>query len=139
MKAITLWQPWAQLCVLGVKRVETRGYNTNIRGQVAIHAAKKDVTEQFLIYTPVWEKEYFYKNGIRLVAKLPRGVVVGTVEIVDCVPIEKLYGTQYDTPQERAFGDWSPGRYGWIMKEPVLFDKPVPAIGRQGFWNWEGV
>jgi len=56
----------------------------------------------------------------------------------DGVPIERLYGSRYDTPKERAFGDWSPGRWGWILRNPVLFEKPVPARGAQGFWNWEG-
>lgn len=22
-------------------------------------------------------------------------------------------------------------------KQPVLFEKPIPARGRQGLWNWE--
>ena len=41
MKAVSLWQPWASLIVHGIKGVETRGYPTNVRGRVAIHATKK--------------------------------------------------------------------------------------------------
>lgn len=41
MKAISLWQPWASLIAAGVKSIETRGWPTNYRGQIAIHAAKR--------------------------------------------------------------------------------------------------
>jgi hypothetical protein len=119
MRAITLWQPWAQLIVTGAKRVETRHWPTNIRGVIAIHAAKRklDLTSF---------------HGV-----LPLGAVVGTVELVDCIRIEELYGSEYDSPAERSYGDWSPGRYGWLLRNPVLFDAPVPARGSQGFWRWE--
>lgn len=42
MKAITLHQPWASLIALGVKTVETRSWNTNYRGTLAIHAGLHD-------------------------------------------------------------------------------------------------
>lgn len=52
MKAITLWQPWASLLACGAKGYETRSWATSYRGQIAIHAAKKDIYSiifQFLI------------------------------------------------------------------------------------------
>ena len=136
MKAITLWQPWAQLCVLGEKLVETRGYKTNVRGRVAIHAAKSDHSG-ILLHIPMKELAFFQQAGVCGIPGPPLGAVVGTVEIVDCRPLAKLAGTKYDTPKERAFGDWSEGRWGWIMQNPVLFKKPIPAKGAQGFWIWK--
>ena len=62
--------------------------------------------------------------------------VVGTVEIVDCVPVEEVVGAL--TPQERALGDYSPGRWAWVLKNPVMFDMPIYARGKQGWWEWEG-
>lgn len=135
MKAITLWQPWAQLCPKGEKLIETRSWNTNYRGRVAIHAAKSDHSG-ILLHMPMRELAFFQAAGVCGIPEPPRGVVVGTVEIENCVPIERLYGSRYDTPKERAFGDWSPGRYGWILRAPVLFKKPIPARGGQGFWEW---
>jgi len=139
MKAISLWQPWAQLCVLGEKRIETRGYKTNVRGRVAIHAAMKPLQ----ITTEL--RPFFFQHGLSFFqrgAKMPSGLalgaIVGTVEIIDCVPLAELVGGPYDTPKERASGDWSEGRWGWILRDPVCFEAPVPAKGRQGFWNWEG-
>jgi hypothetical protein len=40
IKAISLWQPWASLMALGLKRHETRHWPTAYRGPIAIHAAK---------------------------------------------------------------------------------------------------
>ncbi len=52
--------------------------------------------------------------------------------------LQSVYDQIINILKERAFGDWSPGRFGWILRNPVLFDKPIPAKGAQGFWNWEG-
>ena len=41
MKVITLIQPWATLIMLQEKKIETRSWSTNIRGEIAIHAGKK--------------------------------------------------------------------------------------------------
>lgn len=41
MKAYTVYQPYAYATVAGLKHYETRPRRTNIRGRVAVHAAKK--------------------------------------------------------------------------------------------------
>ena len=41
------------------------------------------------------------------------------------------------TGKELLFGDFSEGRYAWKLANPVLFEKPIPARGHQGFWKWE--
>ena len=42
MKAITVIQPWASLLAEGAKLYETRSWKTNYRGEILIHAGKKD-------------------------------------------------------------------------------------------------
>lgn len=37
---------------------------------------------------------------------------------------------------ERPFGDFSPGRYSWLLADVEPVDPPVPAKGRQGLWEW---
>lgn len=145
MKAISLWQPWANLVIYGDKRIETRSWKTNYRGRIAIHATrhKKFPHEVWAAiadtlgidpakYKGSWL--YYTEHGV---GSWSFGVILGTVGIVDCVPIEELYGTEYDTPKERALGDWSEGRYGWILKAPERFKQPIPARGAQGLWTWE--
>ena len=73
---------------------------------------------------------YYTECGIRT----DYGAVVGTVEIVDCVPVEKIMDKL--TPLEMALGDYSPGRFAWVLENPVMFDTPIPARGQQGWWEW---
>jgi hypothetical protein len=40
LKILSVWGPWAQLLVLGIKDVENRRWSTPYRGPVAIHASK---------------------------------------------------------------------------------------------------
>ena len=46
----------------------------------------------------------------------------------------------YETRPQRTSirGRYSPGRFAWVLQNPVMFDKPIPARGKQGWWNWEG-
>ena len=39
-KALTIAQPWATLVAIGAKQIETRSWQTNYRGDIAIHAGK---------------------------------------------------------------------------------------------------
>lgn len=41
VRALTLWQPWASLVAVGAKTIETRGWSTDYRGPLLIHAAKR--------------------------------------------------------------------------------------------------
>ena len=126
MKAFTVYQPYAYAIVAGLKQYETRPRRTNVRGRVAVHAGKaKDV----LIPRPVGL--IIPKSTV-----LHYGAVLGTVEIVDCIPVEALIDKISE--QERLLGDYTPGRFAWVLKNPVMFDKPIPARGFQGWWHWEG-
>ncbi len=57
MKALTLTQPWASLVAVGAKRIETRSWETNYRGTIAIHAAKgwKPIDREFAVSARVCE------------------------------------------------------------------------------------
>ena len=125
MKAYTVYQPYAYATVAGIKHYETRPRRTHIRGRVAVHAGKGN--PQF-VSLPV-------SIALPESAVLHYGAVLGTVEIVDCVPVEEIVNTL--TPLERALGDFSPGRFAWVLRNPVMFEKPIPARGQQGWWNWE--
>jgi hypothetical protein len=156
MKAITLWQPWASLIMTGAKAIETRSRRTNVRGRIAIHAARKCTIEAMkLLETPAFQKgllSILPKGMKRMILELlPRGAIIGTVEIVSCYRMDKWVFFD-DGPamllekgsckeingDELNFGNYEPGRYAWELKNPIMFDNPIPARGSQGFWNWEG-
>lgn len=39
------------------------------------------------------------------------------------------------TDQERAFGDYTPGRYGWILNRIRALRQPIPCRGALGLWD----
>lgn len=97
---------------------------------------------------------------------LPLGAVIGTVDLYDCVPIDAFdpshdvgwphvcldesavasfallypgseeihYGD--DISDQLPYGDFTPGRWAWLTRDAELFTEPVPAKGRQGWWEW---
>jgi hypothetical protein len=81
--------------------------------------------------------------------RLPFGAIIGIVNLTAVHPIECFFVPQKGveekrgewieiTAHEKAFGDYSPGRYGWMLEDPVMFEQPVPAKGKLGIWDWEG-
>lgn len=134
MKAFTVYQPYAHAIITGLKQYETRPRRTHIRGRVAVHAGRLDEVHA----TKHLSSNDFWALMAEIGGKtdLPRGAVVGTVEIVDCVPVEEIIHTLSE--RERLLGDYSPGRFAWELRNPVAFSVPIPAKGKQGWWNWDG-
>ena len=150
MKVISILQPWASLVVLGHKKIETRSWKTKYRGELLIHASRREIKLNEIgcdILTRVF-KDCIPPNKY---TEIPYGAIIGKVNLIAVVTTEELGWTQsfsdgYSTEwsiqeeinqQERAFGDYSPNRFCWLLSHPVLFDKPIPAKGQLGIWNWE--
>jgi len=140
VKALTLTQPWATLIACGEKRVETRSWRTPYRGMIAIHAAKgfpREVGEFVLGNASI--KAALVRHGYTTLGDLPFAMVVATARLVACVPTDAFDPGRY-APDERAFGDYTPGLYAWVFQDVVPLWKPVPARGALGLWEWrEGV
>lgn len=132
MRALTLTQPWAQLSVIGAKTYETRSWRRffpSTAELVAIHAAAG---------FPRWardlcDEEPFLEHLLPY-APLPTGAIIGLVRMTGCYRTEQLMACGTITEQERAFGDWSDGRWAWTMEDPVILEKPVPCKGHLGLW-----
>lgn len=104
--------------------------------------------------------EWHYYLGGDGPRPLPLGAVVATCTLVDVVPIGQVrdisptlsppwywidprhsiaadgrytHGARSD---QFDFGDFTPGRYAWLLADIVKLDEPVPARGRQGLWEW---
>jgi len=132
MKAISLWQPWASLIAVGSKRYETRSWSTNHRGLIAIHAAKRWTDDQFAL---CWQSPFMEALDVQKIdggpSALPRGAIVAIAELFGCFPTSDLSPDR----RERAFGDWSPGRFAWQFSNVVPLTVAVPAVGRQGIFT----
>ncbi len=152
MKALTLHQPWASLIACGAKKIETRSWATKYRGPIAIHAGKnwpavvKDKRQRL---PECIHQALCWKGGFSKFTDLPLGAVIATADLIDCPRIElinaekiesataaRLANFEWVTGAEFAFGDYTPGRFAWMLTNVRAID-PVPAKGRQRLWNWE--
>jgi len=133
MYAISLLQPWATLVIIGAKTIETRSWSTRHRGEILIHASQGKAGEIFCDDPP-------FKKYIANFKKLPFGAIIGKVTIDKILRVEDFDLTDTDmntlTMEEKAFGDYSSGRYGWLLLDPVQFIKPIPARGMPGLWKF---
>jgi hypothetical protein len=146
LKCLTLWQPWASLVIAGLKTIETRSWKTSYCGPLAIHAAKtfngpcKALCEQ----SPF--REALLKAGFENYRLLPLGSLLGSVFLDGCVETEILrprfdqpplpFGDPRYTQEELRFGDFRPGRYGWLLGNPRhRLVVPVPLRGMQGLFD----
>lgn len=136
MKAITIHQPYASFVIAGTKHYETRSRNTRIRGKVAIHAGAKEPYQVLKNLPPDMRKKVIDLQRELDLLEPPLGAIIGTVEIVDCVQVEALWDQL--TSEEISIGDYSAGRFAYVLQNPVMFVDPIPARGAQGWWTWEG-
>ena len=154
MKALTLHQPWATLIAIGAKQYETRSWATGYRGPIAIHAAKAMPPQARRL---VFEEPFYsalHKAGLADipvpgllgVERLPQSAIVAVTNLVDVLPICGTQGVPVAegrfsvTPlaisaQERALGDWTPGRYAWQLANVRRLPDPIPCKGAQGLWT----
>ncbi len=147
MKALTLTQPWATLVAIGAKRIETRSWRTNYRGRLAIHAANTPDRTGVVVTRYFWPA--LKRAGLNPL-ELPLGVVVATCTLVECyeIPDERRLFRRADLDYfnigawlppddpERSFGDYTPGRYAWLLTNIQALPQPVPARGALGLWDW---
>jgi hypothetical protein len=153
VKALTLTQPWATLVATGAKRIETRSWPTGFRGPLAIHAAKgfPPSARALCIEQPfaaALRRAGYHGLGLLAPAKvLPLGAIIAAVELVDVVrigdslPVD-VFSRFMVAPDEGAFGDYTPGRYAWLLNpigDPLVrtqpLPEPIPCRGALGLWN----
>ena len=142
MKCLTLTQPFASLVAISAKKIETRSWYTAFRGELAIHAAKgfpEDARE--LVFTEPFHTciglHYGYTAG-----SLPLGAIVAVVRLLSVERTELLTdqlsllpGSPRLTEQERAFGNYQPGRFAWHLELLYRVEPAVPCRGSLGLWD----
>lgn len=136
MKLLSLWEPWATLMAVGAKRIETRGWKTWYRGWLAIHASKGGLAKSQLRECL---SDSIFTEALRSVELKP-GHIVAVVKLVEVAPTEKTerlmgvfeYYKELDTARERTFGDYQPGRFGWVTEDHFRLPSPIPYKASQG-------
>lgn len=125
MKAISLWQPWAQFVVSGVKTIETRTHNRfkSLVGQrILIHASAK-----WDNYWYLKAKIYIHKGGVIIPPKIVDGGILGSTYVSESRLLD-------NTDSFNALCDCN-GLYGLILRDAASFNKVIPYKGQQGIFN----
>ncbi|MBL8799963.1 MAG: ASCH domain-containing protein [Planctomycetia bacterium] len=135
MKCLSLMQPWATLVLLGAKRYETRDWQTEYRGALASHASRTfpEAARVLCAHEPF--RSVLRAGGFNQPADLGRGVLLGTVELIDCRPAQEVLARLPAGAAEAAFGDFRAGRWAWELARPGLFDHPTRYVGRLGLFD----
>lgn len=130
MKVLSLTEPYATLIKLGKKKIETRSFKTNYRGELYIHASSTKIPKE-------------WKNNKELMSlvdgnDLSFGLIICKCNLVDCVYMDEEFLDKIKKDKlELICGDYRLGRYAWILKDIEVLDKPIFAKGKLGIWNYE--
>lgn len=162
LQAISLWEPWASAIAAGLKSVETRHWKPPKRlvGQrIAIHAAKRkfgigsetaDIVRSLTLPSYRRLSEHLHGADPEDWYGYPLGCVVATAELTRVYQTNEVQVLGHDVgvavthdgsrlsigTTERHLGDYSPGRYAWLLSDVTALPDPIPAVGHQGFWSW---
>lgn len=121
MKALSIRQPWSELVLQGRKTIELRTWKTNYRGRIAVHAAQKVELQACAVY------------GFDP-AKLVCGALVGTVDIVEMVPLNEKHWDEL-RDQHLDLGTDPGDLLGWRLANPQRLPQPIPMPGHLGLFN----
>ena len=131
MKVLTLNEPWATLIKNKKKYIETRSWKTNYRGELYIHAGKKKINSSITNRPEL----------ISLVGndKMNYSKIVCKCELVDCIYMTEDYikKIKKEEPQQFICGEYSVGRYAWILRNITPIDSDKDVSGKLGIWNYD--
>ena len=131
MKVISLTEPYATLIMDNKKRIETRSWKTDYRGELYIHASSTKIPKE-------WRNN---QELMKLVEGTPLhfGYIVCHCQLVDCIFMTKEFveDMKKNHPMEYLCGVYEEGRYAWILENITPLDVPIPAKGHLNLWNYE--
>lgn len=157
MRALTLYQPWASLVACGAKRIETRSWSTAYRGPLLIHAGlqkppRSSYTadpDRGVVEIPPRTVETMIEGlGVADFDTLPRGAVLAVADLTRCDEVTdadlkavteaiwRAHGPAF-APSRREFccGDYSQGRWMWLLWDVMPLPTPIEWPGQRGLWT----
>jgi hypothetical protein len=135
LSAITLTQPWASLIAIGAKTVETRSWTTPYRGPIAIHASR-EIDYDVCRSSPF--AEVLTAAGIP-VTELPTRSIVAVADLLEIQRSDWFHGRVWapfaQQQLDLAFGDFSPGRFGFRLRNIRRLPRPIECRGALTIWQ----
>lgn len=136
IRLISLHQPFATLVAMNLKRYETRSWQTDYRGRIAIHAAKRAVDpDGIAVLRQAGLVDLANESG----RSLPKGAIVAIADLTDCLrmsnwelPIPNVILINTVGLKERRVGIWEPDRWAWRLENVRPIANPIFYRGHQG-------
>lgn len=94
-------------------------------------------TAKLVAALPILDNADGIDRGVRHVSIDDDGDVLAWSLGYDAVVTAYWVGNHVGDKNEAAFGDYSPGRWAWLLDEVEQLPEPVPAKGSLGLWEWQ--
>lgn len=130
MKVISIKEPFATLIKDKLKKIETRSFKTNYRGEIYIHVSGKTFAKEFL------NNKYVIELSKNITPSY--GYIICKANLIDCIYMDEEFLAKIKKDkQEYNLGLYEKGRYAWILSDikPI---KPIKTKGKLNIWNYEG-
>lgn len=130
MKVLSLKEPFATLIKEKKKYIETRSWKTNYRGELYIHASLSNMLNKYNDRVELME----------LIKDLDMnyGYIICKCNLIDCIYMTEEFIEKIKVNhQEYICGEYSVGRYAWILDNIEVLDTRILAKGKLGIWNYE--
>lgn len=127
MKVLSIKEPFATLIKEKIKKIETRSWKTNYRGELYIHASltKSNYQDRVELMNIVNKFEMSYGN------------IICKCKLVDCKYMDEKFVKEIkNNHQEYICGEYKVGRYAWILDDIEILEHPIEAKGKLGIWNY---
>lgn len=80
-----------------------------------------------------------FNQYIKNCSKLPFGAIIGEVTLTQILRVEDFALNDVEmnklTLEEKAFGDYSAGRFGWLFENAVAYEIPIRTRGHLRLWD----
>jgi hypothetical protein len=120
--ALGIRQPWAELILRGVKTIEVRSQPTTISGPIYLYTSK--------VLADIPAAAQAIRSHKLDAESLPKGAIVGSVQIIDCRPC-----TRDDARDACVPASVLAGRQAWVLGHPERLALPVkPRFLPYGVW-----
>lgn len=129
MRILTLQEPWASLIGEEIKTIETRSWPCNQFGELYIHAGSTKISSK----EPRKKELSSWLSG-----PCHYGTIFAKCNLVDCIKITAEFANHIRETNPRCYlcGDYTPGRYAWILSDIELIE-PIPKSGKLGIWYYD--
>jgi len=134
---LSLWQPLASFLAHGLQRVEGRGWSTQFRGPLWIHAGSKQVSPEDIAK---WESVYrdaFALDGCeaQFPSHYPTSALVGLVEVVDVVSAEDFKAWRSLPKGVRHEGRCHGSGSLFLVQDHHRLHVPLKMSGQHKLWR----